>query len=352
MENNENLIDSEDEQSNTKREILLKLKPLSYYLNVFNKFKSSQIEEVYNRIKEVLDKLNDNDEVEEDIDCKNLNLNCCECENCVLCIGCSECKKCEYCESCENCVNCKGCNECEKCNDCWDCSECENCRKCDVSEGCENCRECEECETCNKCKECEKCEYCKGCKGCKSCTDCDECKNCDECKDCDECTKCNECYDCDECKECTKCGKKGNRNGYSSGCNKCIKCNKCEDCTECEGCGNLYNKYGYKVIHFIYLNHKRNFKPKYLNPFLAGISNLYLKYNEEGYDIENDEDIIRQLDYFEEFNKIDNINKLNYLLQLISNFYKLKFDNDKFIESMIYNIRYLQLEGCDKFCRK
>lgn len=71
-------------------------------------------------------------------------------------------------------------------------------------------------------------------------------------------------------------------------------------------------------------------KSKYLNAFLTNISDLYIKLDKENAfekdenEIIDDEDLINEMEDFEEFNKINNNYALEDVINMIINFRKNK----------------------------
>ena len=100
-----------------------------------------------------------------------------------------------------------------------------------------------------------------------------------------------------------------------------------------------------KSIRYLHINPKIEFKPKNLNPFLANLSELYKGYKNEGLDVVNDDEIIVNMEDFEEFNKIDNIYKLNKLVDFVI-FLRGTLYYENICNKLIYNINYLQLKEC------
>ena len=178
-----------------------------------------------------------------------------------------------------------------------------------------------------------------------------DCNNCNNCIFCINCNNCNNCYFCDNCLECDGC--------YScNDCGNCDACCNCEDCGKCLSC--YYSKHSYKIcgchnsenvmpniqpLIKYSINQSILFKPKNLNPFLANLSELYNGFHEEGLDIINDEEIIKNMKDFDNFNKINNTKELNKIIKIIIDLNKCGIENE-FIDSLIYNINYLQLKEC------
>ena len=246
-----------------------------------------------NNILEMYNKIK-NGKINVNIDYENLNINCECCKNSYLCINCINCVDCK---NCNDCIDCKNCVDCKKCNDC---SDCENCRICNY------CEECIDCEKCDNCKNCENCDYCVGCNDC--------------------CDYSNLYY-----------------NNY---------CNNSD-----EKFINIYlsNKTKYKELNKIIkiINHEiRKIKPKNLNPFFANISELYKGYKSEKLDVENDDDIIKHIKDFDNFNKF-NVEKFNKLIELIIDYSKfLNIYENEYFNNIIYNINYLQLKPYIKVLAK
>ena len=190
---------------------------------------------------------------------------------------------------------------------------------------------------------------------------CIECKNSCLCINCENCENCEDCKECDNCNGCKGCN-------YSEECENCEDCKECDNCNGCKGCNysNLYhncyiNNSGEKYIN-IYLSDKTKYKelnkiikivkhenqkikPKNLNSFFANISELYKGYEKEKLDIENDDDIIKHIKDFENFNKINDVRKFNELIKLIIDYSKfLNVYENEYFNNIIYNINYLQLK--------
>ena len=294
---------------------LINLYSIEYYINkihMINNLDVKIIEMWYNEINNMLD-------LEEDIIIDDyLNVNCfndqmlpgLNIENRCIC-----CYNCDYCSDCIRCSNCVNCNTCEYCD---------------------NCNLCYNCNCCNNCKECSNCNIktifiynrpsvCTNCNNCNNCADCNNCKYCDDCFDC---TDCNRCIDCKKCYQC----KVSNI------------CRNCTDCTNCNNCFNLNNhldeRYSFNFSIQNIETKMKKFKPKYLNPFLANISDLYIKLNEEGEDIIDDKPLINEMEDFKEFNKIDNVEKLKDIIKVIVLLKKNNIYNT-YYQNIIYNILYL-----------
>ena len=194
-----------------------------------------------------------------------------------------------------------------------------------------NCNSCKYCVLCISCYNCNSCDCCSNCNGCNDCI------NCNECMRCDDCINCKKCADCINCKECDDCI-------------KCIECIKCVECIKCKN--RNYNNHIFEgnIINFN-INAINNINVRYLNSYLSSISYLYKGFSDEGLNIYEDEDIIKNIKKFEIFNKIDNYDKLNNLLLTIIELYKYE-PNNEFIQDMIYNMYYLQIKECIEILTK
>ena len=201
-------------------------------------------------------------------------------------------------------------------------------------------KDCYCCSNCNNCNNCINVNYCT------DCNNCNNCNNCNECTNCDNCDYCTDCYDC-------------NDTMYSDICNDCYDCTKCincDNCAKCINCDNLISKCKYENMKCKYnfeAKSNKYLQPKYLNSFLANISNLYIKFYEENLiSIDSDDkDIINEMKDFEEFNQIKNENMLNDIINIIISFKKNNISN-KYIDNLIYNILYLQIGDAIKILSK
>ena len=103
-------------------------------------------------------------------------------------------------------------------------------------------------------------------------------------------------------------------------------------------CNAIQEVADYESNYFeIYINDK-TITPKYLNSYLASKSELYIGFKNEGYNVEDDKDIINCLKDFETFNKITNADEF---LSMCNKMKELRNKNNEFIENMIYNVYYL-----------
>ena len=202
-----------------------------------------------------------------------------------------------------------------------------------------NCINCINCYCCDNCNDCNNTIFSTDCKKCNDCNRSIRCINCIDCKnciDCNHCNKCNICTDCNECNECNNC----------INCNNCLECKRYDDDEFFENIKNYCHN-----TEYIHTLPKMKFECKKLNPFLANLSKLYKGYRNENLDIIDDNDIVINIEDFENFNKIDNIRKLDDLINIIIKSHNLNF-NKNFISIMIYNINYLQLKECIEILTK
>jgi len=324
----------------------MSLKKLDYYINKF-KLTDQFIILIVKKQYEIINSMIKipNLYYKHSINFENLNIDCINCDRCIACynsVNCDRCIACDNCYNCNSCYNCENCKMCYKCNKCKYCENCENCEKC---EKCYKCASCDDCEgfKCFECYECKDCYNCENCENCENCYNCECCENSNECKNSYACNECNGCKDC-------------------VNCNDCEKCVNCESCDDCNNRINLSNYISYDVKQHNKNIEEDKFKKltpcvhKHLNSFLINISCLYDKLCNENYDIKNDDYMItKYLFDFENFNKIDNLDKLSFITDWIDicdkNKDKNKSQYDGYIEKIKYNIYYLQI-NCNDFLKK
>jgi len=277
------------------------LQSLEYYYDKFKDYNipKYKISLMYSAIK---NRHNNNDDVINlNIDCDNDNDNNNDDDS-----ASSDCQCFKPCICCYNCYNCSGCI------------------------GCINCTDCKNCENCYiKCKKCEKCINCRGWENYDNYDIWDYMSNCKYCNNCEGSYYCVKCYNCNHCCEWTNV-EDGSESYYAR--NYSIIENKYD-------INDTKNKY---TLH-IHNNLKNNIKSTKLNSFLANSSELYKGFKEEGLDTTDDLNIIINLKDFEEFNKINDIYKLDDLITTIIILYGDIGDNE-FINDIIYNINYLQIK--------
>ena len=104
------------------------MKDFNYYLtlifsnNKFAKFKT--IKPILEQLRDQYDYINEH-ELVLNYD-EYLNINCNNCEDCIMCI---ECNNCDDCINCKNCINSDKCRNCTLCEHCICCRNCHNCFK-------------------------------------------------------------------------------------------------------------------------------------------------------------------------------------------------------------------------------
>lgn len=107
----------------------------------------------------------------------------------------------------------------------------------------------------------------------------------------------------------------------------------------------MYNSYqkavDYNCSCFEILINDKTINPKYLNSYLASKSGLYIGFQNEGYDVEDDKDIVCHLKDFETFNKITNADEF---LSMCNKMKELRNKNNEFVENMLYDIYYLLIK--------